>query len=136
MCDIPIATGAKNESTTLRSLAMFSNTTFSARFTRNAATALVAGTMALTASFAHASPSTADMRSVEVSYADLNLATEQGVNTLHQRIVTAARHVCPLYSSRDTSLLAKQRLCVADAVNRALNDINPKLAGVRSALAR
>lgn len=115
---------------------MFFNTTVSSGFTRTAAAVFVAGAMALTASFAHASTPDADVKSVEVSYADLNLSTDQGAQALHQRIVYAARQVCPIYSNRDTTQLARNRQCVADAVARAMNDVGPKLAAVRSAQVR
>jgi len=70
-----------------------------------------------------ATPS-ADVPSVSVRYDDLNLSTTDGVNSLYRRISSAAREVCPGVYSRELSLRAAARRCEADAVARAVSDVN------------
>jgi len=110
--------------------------TASSRFTQTLFTALVASAIGLTATLAHAETA-ADVPSASVSYADLNLSTEQGSRVLHQRLVAAARQVCPSNVGPDARQLSQSRRCVASAVERAINDVrDPKLAATRSVLTR
>jgi UrcA family protein len=84
-----------------------------------------------TTSFATA-PSV-DARSVSVRYDDLNLSTPEGVNALYRRISGAAREVCPDIYSRDLSVVAAAEHCQADAVAKAVSEVNnPQLALVHA----
>lgn len=77
-----------------------------------------------------ATPAT-DAPSVVVSYADLNLATEQGVRTLYTRIAVAARRVCPDAPNRDLRAVAEARSCQRQAISRAVHYVGtPLLAAV------
>ena len=68
-----------------------------------------------------------------VSYGDLNLSTTEGNATLLQRITTAARRVCPLEDSRNLARAAYSNSCRAEAVARAVHDINsPQLAALHA----
>jgi UrcA family protein len=72
--------------------------------------------------------------SVTVRYDDLNLATDAGVNALYHRIASAAQAVCRDENTRDLSLLAAAKRCRADAIARAVRDVNnPQLALVHAA---
>lgn len=72
---------------------------------------------------------------IEVSYTDLNIATEQGARTLYRRIATAARGVCP---AGEGSIIPKvdeiSRTCIRDAISRAVREVNsPRLAELEAA---
>lgn len=80
-----------------------------------------------------AAPPSAEAPSVVVRYGDLNLATAVGVDTLYRRISNAARQVCPDVYSRDLSTVAAGERCQADAVTRAVHELNnPQLALVHA----
>ena len=85
-------------------------------------TLAVVSVVASVASFA--ATSSVDAPSVSVRYDDLNLSTTDGVNSLYHRISSAARAVCPDAYSRELSLRAAARRCEADAVARAVSEVN------------
>ena len=73
---------------------------------------------------------------VIVSYHDLNLASEEGSRVLYERLVSAARQVCPEKS--DTALALRlnrdAEQCVADAVERAVRQVrNPRFVELAAA---
>jgi len=69
-----------------------------------------------------------------VQYEDLDLSTMPGARTLYQRIVTAARRVCPADQSRSPKLAREIRECRAAAIDQAVGGIgSPQLAAVRAA---
>jgi UrcA family protein len=72
--------------------------------------------------------------SVRVRYDDLNLSTVTGTNALYQRIVKAARQVCPdSYSSRDLDTRVASDHCQAAAIAKAVRDVNsPRLAAIHA----
>lgn len=79
------------------------------------------------ASNAHAATAPA----MTVSYGDLNLTTEQGSLALYARLERAARAVCPVDDIRDLHAYFASRACQADAIGRAVHEINsPRLASV------
>jgi UrcA family protein len=57
--------------------------------------------------------------SVRVGFADLNLASQAGVDTLRRRIRGAAETVCGPSISLEILRSVEHRRCVADASNRA-----------------
>ena len=65
-----------------------------------------------------------DAQSVVVKYGDLNLNTGAGVKALHVRLRKAARKVCSPFDGRDLSQNLSYGSCVADAVTRAVADVN------------
>ena len=71
-----------------------------------------------------ATPSDGDVPQVVVHYGDLNLATVEGATRLHQRIVAAAKSVCPGADRRDLAVSSQARECQADAVRRAVSEVN------------
>jgi UrcA family protein len=87
-----------------------------------------ASAMAYAAAPADASPS------VRVNYHDLNLATEQGTQTLYRRIVSAAHTVCAFSDIRNLAEFAAARACERQAIAHAVRDVNsPRLAATHSA---
>jgi UrcA family protein len=91
---------------------------------------LLAGTLSVAQA---ASPEATDagVPTLVVSYGDLNLSTTEGNAALLQRITTAARRVCPLEDSRNLARAAYSNSCRAEAVARAVHDINsPQLAAL------
>lgn len=60
-----------------------------------------------------------DSNSVRISYADLNLASPVGRQTLLRRIAWGARTVCLLEDSRELSLYFTTKECRNNAVVRA-----------------
>ena len=85
---------------------------------------------AIATSTAHATDMQADsdmfreQRSVAVSYADRDMATEQGVSALYARLDTAARRVCGRVEGRDLARRADWRNCRAAALDAAVADVN------------
>lgn len=72
-----------------------------------------------------------DPPALAVDYGDLNLATERGARTLLQRITLAADAVCPAADNRDLGRFAAHRLCVRQAIARAVQQVgNARLAAV------
>src|SRR5262245_29228965 len=60
-----------------------------------------------------------------VQLADLNLASNQGVAKAYQRIRNAAERVCrPPFNSEAATVTRLRKLCVTDAVARAVTDVN------------
>ena len=67
--------------------------------------------------------------SVRVRYSDLNLSTEEGANTLYQRITIAAHQVCSNQYTRDLDFVTASQRCESQAVARAVSGIHsPQLA--------
>jgi UrcA family protein len=100
------------------------------------AAALAAGAFALVLGEASAAPAPdADATpSVVVRYDDLNLTTRQGTLALYQRIVAAARNVCPREEgTRELTNVAVARRCQASAIDRAVNQVpSPQLAAIHA----
>jgi UrcA family protein len=85
------------------------------------------------ASNAHA----ASAPTLRVSYADLNLCTEQGSRALYARIVDAARAVCVADDIRDLRAVAAASACRQQAIAQAVREVhNPMLASVYEAQLR
>ena len=61
-----------------------------------------------------------DVPSVVVSYGDLNLASKDGVATLHKRLRGAAQIVCTSLDSRVLGLREQYDRCVKDAVSQSV----------------
>jgi UrcA family protein len=114
---------------------MTSHHTSSTRFVRAFLISLAATVLGSSALTVHAATAADDVPSVSVSYADLNLATEQGNVALYRRIVAAANKVCFTHSSGPSARLeAESRKCVNDAVARAVNTVqSAKLAELQAA---
>jgi UrcA family protein len=75
--------------------------------------------------------------SVRVNYRDLNLATEQGTQTLYRRIVSAAHRVCAVSDMRVFAEVAAAEACEAQAIADAVRAVNsPRLAATHSARQR
>jgi UrcA family protein len=64
-----------------------------------------------------------DTNSVTVRFADLNLASSAGVQTLYQRLETAARRVCGSPDSRDFEARRDWKRCYSSALNSAVSTI-------------
>jgi UrcA family protein len=94
--------------------------------------AVIAGcVVAAGASVAEAATQSADVPSMVVRYADLDITTEQGAHTLYRRIVAAAQYVCPRADIRDLGRFAESRSCQAQATARAVQAVSsPRLAAV------
>ena len=68
-----------------------------------------------------------------VSYSYRDLATDRATHALYERIMSAARTVCPGYDSRDLAAYADSRQCQRQAVARAIHQIgNARLAAVHA----
>jgi UrcA family protein len=92
---------------------------------------LLAGTLSVAQAASPEATAVGAVPTMVVSYGDLNLSTTEGNATLLQRITTAARRVCPLEDSRNLARAAYSNSCRAEAVARAVHDINsPQLAAL------
>ena len=65
-----------------------------------------------------------DVNSVTVSFADLNLSNDSGVETLYQRLKTAARRSCGTVSVRQLNLFRLTKECVKKALAEAIDSID------------
>ena len=62
---------------------------------------------------------------IAVSYADLNMASTEGIDTLYRRIKLAAHKVCGVDNMRVTLDITRlNRACVAGAMDSAISDVN------------
>lgn len=91
------------------------------------ATAAVAATLVFVVS-----PASAETRTRAVSYADLDLQSDAGVNRLNRRIKSAARYVCGPIGSREYSLTKYVMDCRADAIANANRAVVTVLATAKS----
>jgi UrcA family protein len=73
----------------------------------------------------------AETNSVRVSYADLNLASYPGQQSLQRRIVFAARTVCELEDSRQLPIVLATNACRSDAIASAQPGFEAALASAR-----
>jgi UrcA family protein len=106
-------------------------TTAASKLTTFRRSLTVAGAFAALAvtTVSFAAPPSDKLPSVTVRFDDLNLATSAGVDALYHRISSAARSVCRDESSRDLKFVAAIEHCRADAIARAVREVNsPHLA--------
>lgn len=69
-----------------------------------------------------------NVNSVTVSFADLNLAQDEGVKTLYQRLKTGARQSCGTVSARQLNLFRANKECMDTVLTKAIESIgNEKL---------
>jgi UrcA family protein len=62
---------------------------------------------------------------IAVSYADLNLASPEGLDTLYRRIKSAAHQVCGVGNQRvSLEVMLRNQACVAGAMNGAISKVN------------
>ncbi|HTX24432.1 MAG TPA: UrcA family protein [Steroidobacteraceae bacterium] len=110
---------------------MIRHTSTQTRGRARAAVAAVAGCLFVAAMGAASAAPSDSPPTVRVSYADLDLSTEQGVRTLYARIVTAADQVCPYATMDNLILYMKSRACRKQAITEAVAHVgNPRLAAV------
>jgi UrcA family protein len=98
-------------------------------------TTLLIGSLAATANATTTTVPTENVRQAVVSFADLDLETQAGAQTLLNRIKFAARRVCGVY---DAGLLAMEfraqlHRCAAQATARAVADVDARTIVVADA---
>lgn len=64
-----------------------------------------------------------DVKSIRVSYADLNLNEEAGQETLYQRLRGAAGQICGEVHSKAPRQISDNRACFENALNRAVHKV-------------
>ena len=92
------------------------------------------GALALNTAMAESTRSNSvNTSSIAVSYADLNMASTEGLDILYRRIKSAAHKVCgvdkmpgrPVDKMRvSQDIVSRNQACVADAIDDAISDIN------------
>ncbi|WOK35322.1 UrcA family protein [Sphingomonas sp. C3-2] len=98
-----------------------------------ASAALIAGATTAFAQEPIVSTANRNVHTAAVSYADLNLMTEQGVDKLTGRVRIAARSVCDVrYAPRPVGEEMASRKCYSGAMDRASRDIELAVASARS----
>ena len=105
------------------------------KLTRLARTAVLVGSSLLSSLAVAANSVTLsdEVPSVVVRYGDLNLASEAGARKLYQRLTVAAQEVCPAQDAHSLALLSYNRTCRANAIARAVHEINsPRLAALHA----
>jgi UrcA family protein len=88
-------------------------------------------TLFLTALAAFATPALAGT-SINVSHADLNLATEAGARQLERRIEAAANRVCGVTRQQDLKAMMNARACKRAALAGALPKLQVAVAEART----
>lgn len=74
-----------------------------------------------------------DVPAVVVKYSDLSLTTQDGVNRLYRRLISAAKQVCPDAPIRDLGAASQTEQCRDQAIARAIRQIdNPQLAALHA----
>ena len=71
-----------------------------------------------------------EKRSVDVSYADLNLNNEKGVAILYRRLQDASESVCGIQLARDQKCMRCKKIaeeCYENALSRAVDAIGSEL---------
>ena len=77
-----------------------------------------------------AEPAAAALQTTDY-YSFRDLSTDQATHALYERIVSAARSVCPGYDSRDLIVYTNSRQCQRQAVAHAIEQIgSARLAAV------
>lgn len=100
--------------------------------TAHAAAFFLCGAIALCTLQATARASNEALPSQKVSYADLDISKPAGAKVLYGRIVSAARHVCALYGSRDLTSMQWVNECTDFAIDKAVKDVgSPALSALR-----
>lgn len=97
-------------------------------------------TLALVTTFAVPAISTAatmnpgrNVNPIIVSFADLNLTQDEGVETLYSRLKVGAKQSCGTVSARQLNLFRSTKECVKTALNKAVESIdNEKLSELHS----
>ncbi|HUO95254.1 MAG TPA: UrcA family protein [Steroidobacteraceae bacterium] len=79
------------------------------------------GLLLTSASFAATTPSAPTVR---VSYSDLDLTKDAGVERLYARLQNAAARVCRSLESRDLAIGRAHQQCVSTALDRAVEDVH------------
>ncbi|WP_019833172.1 UrcA family protein [Sphingomonas sp. PR090111-T3T-6A] len=91
--------------------------------------------VALSAASALAAPAlaapVADGQSAIVHIADLNLATDAGIQTLHTRVAHAAKKVCGAPDARDLSAVRQSDACRQVALESAAPQVQLAIADAR-----
>lgn len=59
-----------------------------------------------------------------VSYADLDLSSQQDAKILYKRLQRASRHVCREFDGRDLSRLRLRQACYAEALSSAVENVD------------
>ncbi len=101
---------------------------------RNMKKSIVTGIVALvvvglgaSASAVTASPSQLSVRSVQVSFADLNINSDEGAQALYRRLKNASEKACSISNSGATKPVAALRdakMCYASALSNAVTKID------------
>ena len=89
--------------------------------------ALVVFGLGASASAVAASPSQLSVRSVQVSFADLNINSDAGAQALYKRLQNASEKACSISNSAATKpvgAVRDARLCYASALSNAVSRID------------
>jgi UrcA family protein len=98
--------------------------------TRTVSFALGVAAALLVSGFAQAT----DVRRLEVSYGDLDLAKPEHATALYWRIQHAAHNVCEINTTPASRALLLERKCVERAVDEAIQSVdNPNLTAIYQA---
>jgi UrcA family protein len=94
--------------------------------------ALIAAGFAFVGSAAHAAPDTTS-REATVRFADLNLETQAGIETLYSRLNGAARRVCGTADRGDLQAFDDMKQCRRKSIDDAVARIGNKALTARHA---
>jgi UrcA family protein len=92
--------------------------------TRNSVVAALAfSVLSGLSSIGNATLGAVEVKSVPVSYADLNLTGSEGQSSLYQRLKVAAGQVCGEAEGRDLQQVRAQRKCTEEALDEAVEKV-------------
>ena len=93
-------------------------------------------TVGLLVGVAHSAEPGNDAPVKAVSYQDLNLKTDAGVQVLYKRIEGAAKQVCGVLEIRDLQGVRAHKACVQRAMDDAVAAVNNQMLTQRVAMAQ
>lgn len=89
--------------------------------------------VAVAAALASAAPALAQVTGLDVRYDDLNLATDQGAATLHDRVVAAAARACGQIDSHDLVAASRIKACRRGRVDDSEASVKEMIAKAKAA---
>ena len=92
--------------------------------TRNSvAAAVIFSALSGISTLGNANLGAVEVKSIRLSYADLNLTQRTGQETLYERLKTAAEGVCGGVSNINLSVVREQRKCYEEALDSAIGQV-------------
>ena len=100
---------------------------YSNKISTNSVASIIVSALVIVGGISTAATASADAeprRTMTVSYADLNVDTQQGAKVLYARLRQAAQVVCSAPNSRDLRFKSEWQRCYDSALSSAVGQVN------------